>query len=106
MENKKSISKLFLICVFGYALIAFTANINAQEGEKPESVEDSSDAVLEDSKMGKGKKDKKDNTSIEEFIEDGEFTIRKELESNLKESESKQSKLKPLLLKAINKADK
>ena len=73
MENKKSISKLFLICVFGYALIAFTANINAQEGEKPESVEDSSDAVLEDSKMGKGKKDKKDYASIEEFIEDGEF---------------------------------
>jgi len=35
MENKKSISKLFLICVFGYALIAFTDNINAQEGEKP-----------------------------------------------------------------------
>ncbi|MDA9578156.1 zinc-dependent metalloprotease [Gammaproteobacteria bacterium] len=73
MENKKSISKLFLICVFGYALIAFTANINAQEGEKPESVEDSSDTVLEDSKMGKGKKDKKDYASIEEFIEDGEF---------------------------------
>jgi len=73
MENKKSISKLFLICVFGFALIAFTANINAQEGEKPESVEDSSDAVLEDSKMGKGKKDKKDYASIEEFIEDGEF---------------------------------
>ena len=70
MENKKSISKLFLICVFGFALIAFTANINAQEGEKPESVEDSSDAVLEDSKMGKGKKD---YASIEEFIEDGEF---------------------------------
>jgi len=41
MENKKSISKLFLICVFGYTLIAFTANINAQESEKPESVEDS-----------------------------------------------------------------
>jgi len=73
MENKKSISKLFLICVFGYTLIAFTANINAQESEKPESVEDSSDAVLEDSKMGKGKKDKKDYASIEEFIEDGEF---------------------------------
>jgi len=73
MENKKSISKLFLICVFGYSLIAFTANINAQEGEKPESVEDSSDAVLEDSKMGKGKKDKKDYASIKEFIEDGEF---------------------------------
>jgi len=36
MENKKSISKLFLICVFGYSLIAFTANINAQEGEKPD----------------------------------------------------------------------
>ncbi|MDA8854491.1 zinc-dependent metalloprotease [Gammaproteobacteria bacterium] len=70
MEHKKSISKLFLICVFGYALIAFTANINAQEGEKTESVEDSSDAVLEDSKMGKGKKD---YASIEEFIEDGEF---------------------------------
>ena len=73
MENKKSISKLFLICVFGYTLIAFTANINAQESEKPESVEDSSDAVLEDSKMGKGKKDKKDYASIKEFIEDGEF---------------------------------
>ena len=73
MENKKSISKLFLICVFGYTLIAFTANINAQESEKPESVEDSSDTVLEDSKMGKGKKDKKDYASIEEFIEDGEF---------------------------------
>ena len=73
MENKKSISKLFLICVFGYTLVAFTANINAQEGEKPESVEDSSDAVLEDSKMGKGKKDKKDYASIKEFIEDGEF---------------------------------
>jgi len=73
MENKKSISKLFLICAFGYSLIAFTANINAQEGEKPESVEDSSDAVLEDSKMGKGKKDKKDYASIEEFIEDGKF---------------------------------
>ncbi|MDA8674387.1 zinc-dependent metalloprotease [Gammaproteobacteria bacterium] len=73
MENKKSISKLFLICVFGYTLIAFTANINAQESEKPEYVEDSSDAVLEDSKMGKGKKDKKDYASIKEFIEDGEF---------------------------------
>ncbi|MDB4156624.1 zinc-dependent metalloprotease [Gammaproteobacteria bacterium] len=73
MENKKSISKLFLICVFGYTLIAFTANINAQESEKPESVEDSSDTVLEDSKMGKGKKDKKDYASIKEFIEDGEF---------------------------------
>ena len=73
MENKKSISKLFLICVFGYTLIAFTANINAQESEKPESVEDSSDAVLEDSKMGKSKKDKKDYASIKEFIEDGEF---------------------------------
>ena len=73
MENKKSISKLFLICVFGYTLIAFTANLNAQESEKPESVEDSSDAVLEDSKMGKGKKDKKDYASIKEFIEDGEF---------------------------------
>ncbi|MDA8865448.1 zinc-dependent metalloprotease [Gammaproteobacteria bacterium] len=73
MENKKLISKLFLICVFGYTLIAFTANINAQESEKPESVEDSSDAVLEDSKMGKGKKDKKDYASIKEFIEDGEF---------------------------------
>ena len=73
MENKKSISKLFLICVFGYTLIAFTANINSQESEKPESVEDSSDAVLEDSKMGKGKKDKKDYASIKEFIEDGEF---------------------------------
>lgn len=73
MENKKSISKLFLICVFGYTLIAFTANINAQESEKPESVEDSNDTVLEDSKMGKGKKDKKDYASIKEFIEDGEF---------------------------------
>ncbi|MDA9221181.1 zinc-dependent metalloprotease [Gammaproteobacteria bacterium] len=73
MENKKSISKLFLICVFGYTLVAFTANINAQESEKPESVEDSSDTVLEDSKMGKGKKDKKDYASIKEFIEDGEF---------------------------------
>jgi len=73
MENKKSISKLFLICVFGYTLIAFTANINAQESEKPESVEDSSDTVLEDSKMGKGKKDKKDYASIKEFIEYGEF---------------------------------
>ncbi|MDC0439653.1 zinc-dependent metalloprotease [Gammaproteobacteria bacterium] len=73
MENKKSISKLFLICVFGFTLIAFTANINAQESEKPESVEDSSDTVLEDSKMGKGKKDKKDYASIKEFIEDGEF---------------------------------
>ncbi len=73
MENKKSISKLFLICVFGYTLIAFTANINAQESEKPGSVEDSSDATLEDSKMGKGKKDKKEYASIKEFIEDGEF---------------------------------
>ena len=70
MENKKLISKLFLICVFGYTLIAFTANINSQESEKPESVEDSSDAVLEDSKISKGEKD---YASIKEFIEDGEF---------------------------------
>ena len=34
MENKKSILKIFSIVVFGYALIAFSANINASQEVK------------------------------------------------------------------------
>ena len=74
MKNNKSIYKLFLGCIFGYALIAFTANTNAQENEKPEPLEDSSNGnVSEDTEMDKGKKGKKEYESIEDFMEDGEF---------------------------------
>ena len=39
MKNKKSILKMFSIIVFGYALIAFSANMSAQEEDMPESIE-------------------------------------------------------------------
>lgn len=73
MENSKSIINLFLVCIFGYVLIAFAANTNAQENEKPESTEDSSNNISEDTEMDRGKKGKKEYDSIEEFMEDGEF---------------------------------
>ena len=48
MENKKSILKIFSIVVFGYALIAFSANISSQD----EDTSETNDAeVMEDSEM-------------------------------------------------------
>ena len=92
MKNKKSILKMFSIIVFGYALIAFSANISAQEEDMPESIESE---VGEDSEEGgddngsslkkclmkaKSMKDKKkcqkeDMQSVEEFIEDEELVL-------------------------------
>ena len=49
MKDNKSILKMFSIIVFGYALIAFSANISAQEEDMPDSTES---AVSEDSETG------------------------------------------------------
>ena len=48
MENRKSILKMFLIVVFGYALIAFSANISSQD----EDISETNEAeVTEESEM-------------------------------------------------------
>mgnify|MGYP001562786105 FL=1 len=92
MKDNKSILKMFSIIVFGYALIAFTANISAQEEDMPDSTES---AVSEDSETGednsgsslkkclmkaKSMKDKKkcqkeDMQTVEEFIDDEELEL-------------------------------
>ena len=90
MENRKSILKMFSIVVFGYALIAFSANISSQD----EDISETNEAeVTEESEMNetdngsslkkclmkaKSMKDKKkcqkeDMQSVEEFIDDEEL---------------------------------
>ena len=92
MENRKSILKMFSIVVFGYALIAFSANISAQD----EDISETNEAeVTEESEMNetdngsslkkclmkaKSMKDKKkcqkeDMQSVEEFIDDEELEL-------------------------------
>ena len=92
MENRKSILKMFSIVVFGYALIAFSANISSQD----EDISETNEAeVTEESEMNetdngsslkkclmkaKSMKDKKkcqkeDMQSVEEFIDDEELEL-------------------------------
>ncbi|MDA8890529.1 hypothetical protein N9I34_02595, partial [Gammaproteobacteria bacterium] len=92
MENRKSILKMFSIVVFGYALIAFSANISSQDEDISETNEaevteesevnetDNGSSLKKCLMKAKSMKDKKkcqkeDMQSVEEFIDDEELEL-------------------------------